>query len=273
MQPLPQMKSPSRDKLLHQQFPTSRGIARPSAHLEKPANAWVQGNPSLLCNWCEWKLSLSSSQRVKHLISLQQALRYFQPLCELLGVLGVSVVCVVHCSFLQGSRSLSAAGCLISNPPCGWKTHIWQHLAVSCAAPWFFFWFDICCDFLNLTRMVLLWSMKPCAHLVVVLLQFDESRFRLGRKGEGQYQLSISVHRSRSSLFAMHDYCLAECELFCYCSTYLLLSDVPLCSAARLVPGPLNLMRVWKETGHHLISCFLYITGVPHTLPKICCST
>lgn len=143
------MKSPFREKLLPWRVPTSCGDARPSAHLEKPVNAWVRGNPSRLCDSYGWKLSPSSCQRVKHFIALQQALGYFQPLYELLGVLGVSIVCVDHCSFLlQGSRSRSAAGCLISPPPCGWKKHLWQHLAVSPAAPWFSFWFDTRCDFL-----------------------------------------------------------------------------------------------------------------------------
>lgn len=60
---------------------------------------------------------------LKHFISLQQALRCFQALYELLGVLGVSAVCLDHCSFLQGSSSLSAVGYLIPPPPCRWKTH------------------------------------------------------------------------------------------------------------------------------------------------------
>lgn len=63
-------------------------------------------------------------KELKHFISLQQALGCFQALCELLGVLGVSAVCLDYCSFLQGSTSLSAVGFLISPPPCRWKTHL-----------------------------------------------------------------------------------------------------------------------------------------------------
>lgn len=72
----------------------------------------------------------------------------------------------------------------------------------------------------NLTWMVLLWSTEPHAPLIAVLLQFDGSRFHLGRKGEGWYKLSISVSCSRLSLSAMHSCCLAGSEPFHFFFTY-----------------------------------------------------
>lgn len=164
-------------------------------------------------------VTLSPCQRVKHFISLQQALGYFQPLCGLLSLLGMSIVCVVHCSFLQGSRSLSAAGCLISPPPRGWKkppsttpSSLLCHSLIFFLI-WYLLWL------LNLTRIVLLWSTTLHALLVAVLLKFDGSRFHSGRKGEGWYQLSISVSCSRSSLSAV--LCFAECEKFHFFSSLL----------------------------------------------------
>lgn len=114
--------------------------------------------------------------------------------------------------------------------------------------------------------------MKPHGPSAKVSLQFGANRFHLGRKGEAQHQLSISVHCSRSLLSTVHGCCLAGCEKFRFFSTYPFCLTCS-CAWARLVPGSLNLMRVLKETGHNLICCFLSITGVHDTLLKISCST
>lgn len=72
----------------------------------------------------------------------------------------------------------------------------------------------------NLTRVALLWSTKPHGSLLEVSLQFGGNRFHLGRKGEAQHQVSISVHHSRSLFSAVPSCCLAGCEKFHFFSTY-----------------------------------------------------
>lgn len=125
--------SPSPKVILQEEDPSLLllGVERASAHLEK--HSTIKATPALLeiqtaeISCRQKPLTVDESnpfphiKGLKHFVSLQQALGCFQALYELLGVLGVSAVCLDHCSF-QGSTSLSAVGYLIP-PPCRWKTH------------------------------------------------------------------------------------------------------------------------------------------------------
>lgn len=98
----------------------------------------------------------------------------------------------------------SAAGYLISPPPCRWKTH--PDNTLQC--------FVLLLDFLSDLVFAVTFkshqdgsTLKPHGPSVEVSLQFGGNRFFMGRKGEAQQQLSISVHRSRSCS-------LAGCEKF-----------------------------------------------------------
>lgn len=137
---------------------------------------------------------------------------------------------------------------------------------------------DLCCSLISLltwcllwlqiTRLFPLWSTDPRVPLTVVFLQWDGSRFPLGRQGEGWHQVSISIHCTipSSSLSFIHNYCLVDSEEFHF-FPFSLIDSICLFPAVETspTPDPLSNKRALKGIRHHLLCCFLYITTAQHT--------
>lgn len=136
------MKSPFREKLLAgPHLPWGwKAISSP----EKAANAWVQGNPSRLCDWDGWKLLLFPRSGLNTSF-LWDGTWILSATVWVAGCVGI-IYCLCGPLFFP-SRQQITLWCRLP-PPYGWKTHLWQCLAVSCAAAWFSFWFDTWCDLL-----------------------------------------------------------------------------------------------------------------------------
>lgn len=116
---------------------------------------------------------------------------------------------------------------------------------------------------LNLTRMAPLWShMVPRSRCHCSLVEMG----LYGKEGGG----TAAIFYFCTLLQILEPLRVWEIP-FLLCLP--ILSDIVLFLDTTFVPGPLNLMRVLKETGHNLICCLLSITGVHDALLKISCST
>lgn len=156
------MKSPFREKLLAgPHLPWGwKAISSP----EKAANAWVQGNPSRLCDWDGWKLLLFPRSGLNtsflwdgHLDTFSHCMS-----CWLCWNYLLSMWTIVL-SFKAADYSLMqvASSLWVENPPLTMLSSV-----LCCCLIFFLIWYLMW--LINFIRMVLLWTLKPCAALVAV---------------------------------------------------------------------------------------------------------
>lgn len=153
-----------------------------TAHLEKSASARAQGNPSPLCSSQRKQHNSYSPPHAKGLNILFPCSRHWD-----LSSHGLAAEYWKHLSACRTVRSFKAADCWrsshlssstwVEKPPLATPGS-----ALCCSLISFLIW---CLLWLHITRMFLLWSTDPCVPLTVVFLQWDGSRFLLGRQGKG----------------------------------------------------------------------------------------